>query len=118
MEDLTVKKIRNWVLGILLFLILLIGGAALYISKQWKPILDSQLKALVISSSDSLIDLRRNVILPDINNKIILKGEIFDSHNISILQFERNLNSDKSIKINENYKKENSIINLSYSVST
>jgi hypothetical protein len=73
---------------------------------------------MLISSSDSLIDLRRNVILPDINNEIILKGEIFDSHNISILQFERNLNSDKSIKINENYKKENSIINLSYFVST
>ncbi|MGB4774771.1 MAG: hypothetical protein WBP45_06350, partial [Daejeonella sp.] len=54
MQSKTIKKIRNWVLGILLFLIVLIGGAALYISKEWKPILDSQLKALVISSSDSL----------------------------------------------------------------
>lgn len=57
----------KWILIILLVLIILLAGSAWYLSSRWKPLLDSQLKQLVLNSSDSLYrveytDLKINLI--------------------------------------------------------
>src|SRR5690606_5505348 len=46
--------IWKWVIGIVTLLILCIAIGAWYLSRHWKPILDQQLKEVVVSSSDSL----------------------------------------------------------------
>ncbi|TZF85648.1 hypothetical protein FW774_00795 (plasmid) [Pedobacter sp. BS3] len=48
------SNIWKWVLGIILLIVLVIGGVSWYISRSWKPLLDSQLRSLVVLSSDSL----------------------------------------------------------------
>lgn len=48
------KNIAWWIGGVLLFLILLIGGAVLYLSQKWKPLLSAKLKEGVIEASDQL----------------------------------------------------------------
>jgi len=44
----------KWILIILLVLLILLAGGAWYLSSRWKPLLDTQLKQLVLNSSDSL----------------------------------------------------------------
>lgn len=60
-------KILKWVGGILLAFILLIGGAALYLSAKWKPLLTDKIKTAVYEGSDRLYkidfkDIRLNLI--------------------------------------------------------
>src|SRR5690606_23459266 len=57
----------KWILIILLVLLILLAGGAWYLSSRWKPLLDTQLKQLVLNSSDSLYrveysDLKINLI--------------------------------------------------------
>ncbi|WP_069658709.1 hypothetical protein [Arcticibacter eurypsychrophilus] len=44
----------KWILIIILVLFLILGGIAWYLSNKWKPLLDAQIKQLVLDSSDSL----------------------------------------------------------------
>jgi|GEM_PF-53355 len=44
----------KWILIILLILLIILAGGAWYLSSRWKPLLDTQLKQLVLNSSDSL----------------------------------------------------------------
>ena len=46
--------IWKWVIGIFLFLIVLFGGAALYLSAKWKPLLSEKIKASVYDGSHHL----------------------------------------------------------------
>lgn len=48
------KTFVKWFLGILAFLIVLLGGGLWYLGNHWRPILNEQIHAFVISSSDSL----------------------------------------------------------------
>lgn len=68
--------------------------------------------------SNKIIPLNMNFILGNTSDFFIIKGEIFNSHEVSLIQFEKNLYLGNYEVKNENYKKENSSINLSYSVST
>ncbi|MGV3704863.1 MAG: hypothetical protein ACO1NU_05745 [Arcticibacter sp.] len=57
----------KWILIILLILLMILAGGAWYLSSRWKPLLDTQLKQLVLNSSDSLYrveytDLKINLI--------------------------------------------------------
>lgn len=44
----------KWIFIILLILLIILAGGAWYLSSRWKPLLDTQLKQLVLNSSDSL----------------------------------------------------------------
>lgn len=48
------KPIWKWTLGILGGLLLLILAAGWYLSRHWKPLLDAQIKEVVLSATDSL----------------------------------------------------------------
>ncbi|WP_028295285.1 hypothetical protein [Olivibacter sitiensis] len=48
------KTFVKWFLGIIAFLAILLGGGLWYLSNHWRPLLNEQIHALVISSSDSL----------------------------------------------------------------
>ncbi len=48
------KPIWKWVIGILVCLLLIAGVGVWYLSKHWKPILDTKLREAVINSTDSL----------------------------------------------------------------
>lgn len=80
---------------------------------------DNKVNLIYYSSEYPNVPIRipKYVIIGDKLNDYVLKGEIFNQ-NESILQFKKQLLIGKSGNIKENYKKENSIINLSYSVST
>ncbi len=47
----------KWTLGIIILVSMLVGAAAWYVSRKWRPILDQQLKALVLNASDSLYSI-------------------------------------------------------------
>lgn len=51
------KKIWLWIAGILGTLVLLIGGVAIYLSSQWKPLLSEKLKEGVHQASGGLYQL-------------------------------------------------------------
>ncbi|WP_040299382.1 hypothetical protein [Arcticibacter svalbardensis] len=44
----------KWILIIIVVLLMILGGVAWYLSNKWKPLLDTQIKQLVLDSSDSL----------------------------------------------------------------
>lgn len=48
------KPVWKWIIGVVAFLILAVAIGAWYLSRHWKPILDTQLKAAIVNSSDSL----------------------------------------------------------------
>ncbi len=48
------NRILVWISGILITLLLLLGGAAWYLSTSWKPIIDKKLKTLVSEESRGL----------------------------------------------------------------
>lgn len=48
------KPVWKWIIGVIVILLIIVAGAAWYLSRHWKPILDTQLKAAVVNSSDSL----------------------------------------------------------------
>jgi len=52
------KPIWKWVLGILVLIVVALAGISWYFSRNWKPIVEQQLKELVKSSTDSLYQLR------------------------------------------------------------
>ena len=68
-------KIFKWIGGILLTLIILIGGAALYLSAKWKPLLTEKIKEGVYNGSDHLyrIDFK------DIHLNLVTGSVILDS---------------------------------------
>jgi len=49
--------IWKWVAGVFLALLIILGGFALYLDSQWKPILTERIKETIISSSDSLYSI-------------------------------------------------------------
>lgn len=69
------KKILKWVGGIVLALILIIGGAALYLSAKWKPLLTDKIKTAVYEGSDQLytIDFK------DIHLNLVTGTAVLDS---------------------------------------
>jgi len=71
-----------------------------------------------IVNSNSPIFLKKEINVGYFNDNILLKGELFNSHEVSLIQFEKKIQLGNYEIINENYKKENLSINLSYSVST
>jgi hypothetical protein len=68
-------KILKWVGGILLVIILLIGGAAVFLSAKWKPLLTDKIKTAVYEGSDRLykIDFK------DIHLNLITGTAVLDS---------------------------------------
>ncbi len=48
------KPVFKWIIGILLTLILIFGTALWYLGNHWRPLLNEQIHALVLKSSDSL----------------------------------------------------------------
>jgi len=68
-------KIFKWIGGILLTLLILIGGAALYLSAKWKPLLTEKIKEGVYNGSDHLyrIDFK------DIHLNLVTGSVILDS---------------------------------------
>lgn len=69
-------------------------------------------------SPNVLIDMLKQVYIGNSSDNFTIKGEIFNSHEVSLIQFEKKLKLGNYEVIKENYKKENFSINLSYSVST
>lgn len=69
------SKILKWVGGILLVFILIIGGAALYLSAKWKPLVTEKIKTAVYEGSDRLykIDFK------DIHLNLITGTAVLDS---------------------------------------
>jgi len=61
------KKILKWTAGIFLFIVVLIGAAAIYINAKWKPVLTQKIKEGVYNASAHLYkidfkDIRLNLI--------------------------------------------------------
>lgn len=52
------KNFFKWFLSILVIVVLLIASAGWYLSKNWKPIIESKLKEVLLNSSDSLYTLQ------------------------------------------------------------
>jgi hypothetical protein len=50
----TKTHIWKWVAGVFLVILAILGGFALYLDSQWKPILTERIKETISSSSDSL----------------------------------------------------------------
>ncbi|MFB2121189.1 hypothetical protein [Parapedobacter sp. 2B3] len=48
------KPVWKWIIGIVVALLIVITIGAWYLSRHWKPILDTQLKEAIINSTDSL----------------------------------------------------------------
>lgn len=48
------RAIWKWVIGILVFLLVVATAGTWYLSRHWKPLLDQQLRETVVRSSDSL----------------------------------------------------------------
>ncbi|MGK6352511.1 hypothetical protein [Parapedobacter sp. DT-150] len=48
------RSIWKWIIGIVVILLTAIMGGAWYLSKHWKPLLDTQIKQAVINATDSL----------------------------------------------------------------
>lgn len=69
------KKILGWVGGILLTLILLIGGVAIYLSAKWKPLLTEKIKEGVYTSSNHLYQVN----FKDIHLNLITGNVVLDS---------------------------------------
>lgn len=68
-------------------------------------------------SSLALSKMKNNLVIGGVHNDFTLKCEIFDTFDNSLIQFTKPLLKG-NYEMFENYKKENSIINFSYSVST
>lgn len=75
------KTVWKWVIGIVIMLLILFGGAIWYFSKHWKPLLDQKFKELVIASSDSLYtvhydDLDINLALGNVTvSNLVLRAD-------------------------------------------
>ncbi|MET3112838.1 hypothetical protein AAKU52_000556 [Pedobacter sp. CG_S7] len=69
------NKVWKWVIGIFLFLIILFGSAALYLSAKWKPLLSEKIKASVYDGSHHLykIDFK------DIHLNLLTSSATLDS---------------------------------------
>lgn len=52
------KRWLKWLLGTLTFFIVILFAGAWYLSKNWKPIIESKLKEVIINASDSLYTLQ------------------------------------------------------------
>src|SRR5690606_36935092 len=71
------KPIWKWVIGILVLIVVALAGVSWYLSRNWKPIVEEQLKELVKSSTDSLYrltyeDLDMTVALGNVTLKNVL----------------------------------------------
>lgn len=51
------KPIWKWIIGVVVFLLLAVAIGSWYLSRNWKPILDEQLKTAIINASDSLYQI-------------------------------------------------------------
>ncbi len=73
------KKIAWWIGGILLVLVVLLGGAAIYLGQKWKPLLSTKLKAGVAEASNQLyrIDFK------DVHLNLISGNAVLDSITLS-----------------------------------
>jgi hypothetical protein len=72
------RSIIKWVTSIILVVILLLSGAAYYLSKSWKPLLTQTIKNTVVDLSDSLY----NVNFTDIRVNLITGSVYIDSIHI------------------------------------
>jgi hypothetical protein len=69
------KKILTWVGGILLTLIILIGGVAIYFSAKWKPLLREKIKESVYEGSNHLYKID----FQDIHLNLVTGTVVLDS---------------------------------------
>lgn len=65
------KPIFKWILGIVAFILLALGGGIWYFSNKWKPLLDTKIKQLVSQATDNLYtitydDIHVNLLLGNI----------------------------------------------------
>lgn len=73
------KKIAWWVGGVLLVLIVLLGGAAIYLGQKWKPLLSTKLKAGVAEASNQLY----HIDFKDVHLNLISGNAVLDSITLS-----------------------------------
>ncbi|MEE1946099.1 hypothetical protein VRU48_13335 [Pedobacter sp. KR3-3] len=73
------KKIAWWIGGVFLLLMVLLGGAAIYLSQKWKPLLSNKLKAGVAEASNRLyrIDFK------DVHLNLLSGNAVLDSITLS-----------------------------------
>ena len=68
-------RILKWLGGILLILLILIGGVAIYLSAKWKPLLTEQIKEGVSNGSNHLY----NINFKDIHLNLVTGTVVLDS---------------------------------------
>lgn len=71
------RPIWKWVIGILTLIVVTLVGSSWYLSRNWKPIVEQQLKELVLHSTDSLYhltykDLAWNIALGNVTLKDVV----------------------------------------------
>ncbi len=69
------KKVIGWVGSIVLILIVLVGGVAIYLSAKWKPLLNTKIKEGVYEGSDHLYRIN----FKDIHLNLVTGSVVLDS---------------------------------------
>ncbi len=69
------RKILTWIAGIIIFIVLTVVAAALYLNSKWKPMLITAIENTVINASDSLYRIK----ISDIHVNLINGSAFLDS---------------------------------------
>lgn len=106
------KPIWKWIIGIVGILLIILLGAAWYLNKNWKPLLESKLQEIIHDSTEGLYslkydDLDLNILLGNItltNAELIPDSTIYEqlvlAEKASNSRFYINLNTLKIRRIN------------------
>src|SRR5690606_1102647 len=93
-----VKKVWNWIEGIMLLLVTLIAAVLFYLSRHWKPVLTSEIKQIVLNSTDSLYSIDFDDI--DINlltGNVSVRNIVFKSDSAVYKKLEQNFRAPKHL---------------------